>query len=182
MCALRHYEGEIILLCVRWYLRYRLSYRNLAEMMNERGLHIAPSTIYRWVQHFAPQLQRKVSYFLKPRSSSLHIDETYVKVKGKWLYLYRAIDSNGNTIGSYLSRTRNHKSAKLFLNKLINQRSSVEPATITVDANPAYSVAFKQLQSKRKFKQTVLRKNKYLNNIIEQDHRRVKWKTLTSLG
>ncbi|KIE05818.1 Transposase [Candidatus Jidaibacter acanthamoeba] len=72
----------MILLCVRWYSRYRLSYRNLAELMEERGLNICPSTIYRWVQHYGPEIQKKVSCFLKSTNSSWYLDETYIKVKG----------------------------------------------------------------------------------------------------
>ncbi|MBA8667949.1 IS6 family transposase [Holosporaceae bacterium 'Namur'] len=178
----RHYEGEIILLCVRWYLRYRVSYRNLSEMMEERGLNICPSTIYRWVQHYGPEIQKKVSYFIKSTNASWYLDETYIKVKGKWLYLYRAIDSNKNTIDFYLSKTRNHKAAKLFLTKLLNKENTYEPKSITVDTNPSYSLAFTQLQKEGKFANTTIRKNKYLNNIIEQDHRRVKWKTKDAMG
>ncbi|MEQ9115643.1 MAG: IS6 family transposase [Rickettsiales bacterium] len=178
----RHYEGEVILLCLRWYLRYKLSYRNLSEMMNERGLNIVGSTVYRWVQHYSPVLQKKVSYFMKSYSDSWKIDETYVKVKGEWLYLYRAIDSRGQTIDFYLSKTRNHKAARLFLRKLINKRNVSEPRVINVDANPAYPKAFIELKKESRFLRTTLRTKKYLNNLIEQDHRRVKWKTKDSLG
>ncbi|KIE05784.1 Transposase for insertion sequence-like element IS431mec, partial [Candidatus Jidaibacter acanthamoeba] len=150
--------------------------------MEERGLEISPSTIYRWVQRYAPEIQKRVSYFLKSTNSSWHLDETYIKVKGKWLYLYRAIDKNKNTIDFYLSKTRNHKAAKLFLTKLINKKNAYEPKSITVDANPSYTLAFTQLQKEGKFSNTTIRKNKYLNNIIEQDHRRLKWKTKDAMG
>jgi len=170
----RHYEGEVILLCLRWYLRYRLSYRNLSEMMNERGLNIVGSTVYRWVQHYSPELQKKVSYFMKSYSDSWKIDETYVQVKGEWMYLYRAIDSRGQTIDFYLSKTRNYKAASLFLRKLINKKHVFEPRVIDVDANPAYPKTFAELKKENKFLNTVFRTKKYLNNLIEQDHRRVK--------
>lgn len=95
----RHYEAEIILLCLRWYLRYSLSYRDLEEMMIERGLCIGidHTTIYRWVQHYAPLLEKKCRAKLKPTNNSWRVDETYIKVKGQWCYLYRAVDSERST-------------------------------------------------------------------------------------
>ncbi len=83
----RHYESEIILLCVRWYLRYALSYRDLEEMMTERGLSVVHTTIYRWVQHYAPEIDKRSRPFLKQTNDSWRVDETYVKVRGKWMYL-----------------------------------------------------------------------------------------------
>ena len=94
----RHFQGEIILLCVRWYLRYGLSYRNLEEIMMERGLSVDHTTIYRWVMTYAPQIEQKARKYLKSTNESGRVDETYIKVKGKWKYLYRAVDSNGNTL------------------------------------------------------------------------------------
>ena len=80
----RHYESEIVLLCVRWYLRYALSYRDLEEMMNERGLSIDHTTIYRWVQAYAPELEKRIRHHLRLTNDSYRVDETYVKVKGEW--------------------------------------------------------------------------------------------------
>src|SRR6476646_5515716 len=94
----RHFQSEIILLCVRWYLRYPLSYRDLEEMMIERGLHIDHTTIYRWVQHYAPELEKRCRLHLKATNDSWRVDETYVKVKKAWMYLYRAVDSRGKTL------------------------------------------------------------------------------------
>lgn len=101
----RHYQPEIILLCVRWYLRYPLSNRNLEEMIAERGLTVDHSTVYRWVQVYAPELEKRCRPHLKPtlRSDSLRVDETYIKVKGKWKYLARAVDSSGNILEFILS-------------------------------------------------------------------------------
>ena len=93
----RHSESHIILLCVRWYPRYSLSYRDLKEMMAERGLKIDHTTIYRWVQRYAPELEKRCKPHLKPTNDSWRVDETYIKVKGEWKYLYRAVDSAGNT-------------------------------------------------------------------------------------
>lgn len=107
----RHFEVDIILLCVRWYLRYSLSYRDLEEMMRERGLHVDHTTIYRWVQQYAPELERRCRPHLKPTTDSWRVDETYIKVKKKWMYLYRAVDSQGNTLEFFFSPTRDAQAA-----------------------------------------------------------------------
>jgi transposase-like protein len=99
----RHFEGQIILLCVRWYLRYCLSYRDLEEMMAERGLKVDHTTIYRWVQQYAPELEKRCKPHLKQTTDSWRVDETYVKVKGEWLYLYRAVDSAGGSVAKNLT-------------------------------------------------------------------------------
>lgn len=101
----RHYQPEIILLCTQWYLRYPLSYRDLEEMMTERGLSVDHTTIYRWVQKYAPELDKRSRPYLKPTNDSWRVDETYVKVKGQWMYLYRAVDATGKTLDFYLSKT-----------------------------------------------------------------------------
>jgi transposase, IS6 family len=110
----RHFEAEIMLLCVRWYLRYALSYRDLEELMLERGLHIDHTTIYRWVQHYAPELEKRCRAHLKPTTDSWRVDETYIKIKGTWMYLYRAVDSDGKTLEFLLSETRAAIAAKRF--------------------------------------------------------------------
>src|SRR3954451_21155605 len=142
----RHFEPEIILLCMRWYLRYALSYRDLEEMMAERGLSVDHTTIYRWVQHFAPILEKRCRAKLKPTNDSWRVDETYIKVKSQWMYLYRAVDSKGNTIDFHLSKTRNHKAAKLFFKKALQSFHNSEPRVVTVDKNPAYPIAVKELR------------------------------------
>jgi transposase, IS6 family len=100
----RHYEGPIILVCVRWYLRLPLSYRQVADLMNERGLHVHASCIWRWVQVFGPELDKRCRPHLKPTNKSYRVDETYIKVKGRDRYLYRAVDSTGQTIDFLLTR------------------------------------------------------------------------------
>src|SRR4051812_24269469 len=102
----RHFEPEIILLCLRWYLRYSLSYRDLEEMMVERGLSVDHTTIYRWVQHYAPILEKRCRAKLRPTNDSWRVDETYIKAKGQWMYLYRAVDSDGNTVEFMLRSPR----------------------------------------------------------------------------
>jgi len=179
----RHYEPEIILCCVRWYLRYSLSYRDLMEMMQERGLEIIHTTIYRWIQHYAPELEKRVKPFLKTPNGSWRIDETYIKIKGKWHYLYRAVDKFGNTIDFYLSKTRNAKAAKRFLVKALNAKHNEDPYVITVDKNPAYPTAIEELKNEGKLPKDIpFRQIKYLNNIVEQDHRRVKRKSRNAMG
>src|SRR5881397_2694444 len=110
----RHFEAEIILLCVRWYLRYSLSSRDLEEMMLERGLHVDHTMIYRWVQCYAPELERQGPPHLKATTNSWRIDETSVKVKKVWMYLYRAVDSEGNSLEFLLSPTRDAAAVKQF--------------------------------------------------------------------
>ena len=113
----KHYQSEIILLCVRWYLKYPLSYRNLVGMMKERRLHISHTTIMRWVHQYGPEIEKKIRKHLKATNDSWRIDETYIKVQGKWMYLYRAVDSNGDTIDFMLSTKRDAKAAKRFFDK-----------------------------------------------------------------
>lgn len=103
----KHYQPDIILLTVRWYLRYSLSFRDLVEMMEERGLSIAHTTIMRWVHQYGPELDKRIRGHLKQINDSWRVYETYIKVKGQWMYLYRAVDSEGNTIDFYLSKNRN---------------------------------------------------------------------------
>jgi transposase, IS6 family len=142
----RHFEAEIILLCVHWYLRYALSYRDLEEMMRERGLYIDHTTIYRWVQHYAPELDRRCRPHLKATTDSWRVDETYVKIKGTWVYLYRAVDSAGKTLEFMLSATRDAEAAKRFFLKALGASHTTTPRVITVDKNAAYPKALTDLK------------------------------------
>jgi transposase, IS6 family len=142
----RHYQSEIILLCVRWYSRYALSYRDLEEMMEERGLSLDHTTIYRWVQRYAPELEKRCRPHLRPTNDSYRVDETYVKIKGKWSYLYRAVDSNGQTIDFMLSARRDARAAKRFFRKMLKIASHSSPRVINVDKNPAYPTAVERLR------------------------------------
>jgi len=110
----RHFQSEIILLTVRWYLRYGLSYRDLEEMMLERGSQVDHTTIYRWVQVYSPELDKRCRRYLKPTNDSWRVDETYIKIKGVWKYLYRAVDSQGNTLDFMLSAKRDAKLPNAF--------------------------------------------------------------------
>ena len=171
----RHYEPEIILLCVRWYLSYPLSYRQVAEMVNERGLDVHHTTVFRWVQEYSPELDRRCRPHLKPSNDSWRVDETYIKVKGKDKYLYRAVDSDGNTLDFLLTAKRDAAAAKRFFRKALNAVHTQSPRVINVDKNAAYPKAVDELKAKEELSlQVELRQNKYLNNIVEQDHRAIK--------
>jgi transposase-like protein len=179
----RHFQDTIILLNVRWYLRYSLSYRDLEEMMLERGLSVDHSTICRWVHAYAPEIEQRTRRYLRPTNDSWRVDETYIKVKGEWKYLYRAVDSEGNTLDFMLSTRRNHKAAKRFFKKVLKTRANKQPRVINVDKNAAYPLAVEELQEEKVLSlESELRQVKYLNNLVEQDHRGVKRITRASLG
>ncbi|MDM5235089.1 IS6 family transposase [Bacillus cereus] len=179
----KHYQPDIILLIVRWYLRYSLSFRDLVEMMEERGLSIAHTTIMRWVHQYGPELDERVRRHLQSTNDSWRVDETYVKVKGQWLYLYRAVDSEGNTIDFYLSESRDKQAAKRFFKKALAFSHVSKPRVITVDKNPAYPIAIQELKEEKQMPEGIkLRQVKYLNNIVEQDHRFIKKRIRPMLG
>src|SRR4026209_1128716 len=133
----RHFEDVIIILCVRWYLRYSLSYRDLEEMMLERGLSVDHVTIWRWVQRYAHILNRRIRRELRRPNRSWRVDETYVKVAGNWTYLYRVVDSTGETIEFMLSPKRDLVAAKLFLRLALSGRNVIRPrVSNNVDGHP----------------------------------------------
>jgi transposase-like protein len=171
----RHFLPEIILLNVRWYCRYSLSYRDLEEIMQERGVEVDHSTLNRWVLRYAPELDKCIRPYLKPTNNSWRVDETYIKIKGKWKYLYRAVDSEGNTLDFMLSAKRDAKAAARFFRKVLKGQHTTAPRVITVDKNAAYPVAVETLKADEIIDpETELRQSKYLNNIVEQDHRNIK--------
>ncbi len=171
----RHFQAEIILLNVRWYCRYPLSYRNLEEMMAERGLSVDHSTINRWVLDYAPELDRRCRPDLKSTNDSWRVDETVVKVLKQWKYLYRAVDSEGNTLDFLLTAKRDTNAAKRFFLKVLKGTHTIEPRVINVDKNPSYPPAIEQMKESGILPEdTSLRQVKYLNNMVEQDHRGVK--------
>ncbi|WP_070157372.1 IS6 family transposase, partial [Bacillus mycoides] len=177
------YQPDIILLTVRWYLRYNLSFRDLVEMMEELGLFLAHTTIMRWVHQYGPEFDKRIRRHLKQTNNSWRVDETYIKVKGQWMYLYRAVDSEGNTIDFYLSKSRNHKAAKRFFKKALRSFHVSKPRIITVDKNPAYPIAIEQLKKGKRIPiGSQIRRIKYLNNIVEQDHRFIKKRIRSMLG
>lgn len=178
----RHFEQEIIILCVRWYLRYKLSFRDLVEMMAERGVRLAHTTIMRWVQRFVPEFEKRWNRYARKAGLSWRVDETYVKIRGKWVYLYRAVDREGKTVDFRLSPRRNVAAAKAFLRKALNTQA-VTPISITLDGYAASHRALRELAAENPtLEKTKLRSSKYLNNTIEQDHRNVKSRIATMLG
>ncbi|MGG3528279.1 IS6 family transposase [Bacillus pseudomycoides] len=179
----KHYQPDIILQTVRGYLRYNLSFRDLVEMMEERGLTVAHTTIMRWVHQYGPELDKRIRRHLKQTNDSWRVDETYIKVKSQWMYLYRAVDSKGNTIDFYLSKARNHKAAKRLFKKALQSFHISEPRVVTVDKNPTYPIEVEELRKEKKMPLGIqLRQVKYLNNIVEQNHRFIKKRVRSMLG
>jgi transposase-like protein len=167
----RRFPVEIILLCVRWYCKYGISYRDLAEMMEESGVAVDPSTIFRWVQRYAPELEKRIRRYQGPRSGSWRVDETYVRVSGRWKYLFRAVDKFGQLIASMLAERRDTGAAYRFLRKALKTMSDYPPSSITSDKLASYPKAIRRLQSEGLLSKDVEhRTSKYLNNIIEADH------------
>jgi len=167
----RRFPVEIILLCVRWYCKYGISYRDLAEMMSERGVSVNPSTIFRWVHRYAPEIEKRVRPYQGHRSGSWRADETYVRVGGRWRYLFRAVDKHGRLIASMLSDRRDTGAAYRFLRKALKVMSDYPPSSITTDKLASYPKAIRRLQNEGLLSKDVEhRASKYLNNIIEADH------------
>jgi putative transposase len=166
-----HYPLDMILLCVRWYVAYSLSLRNLEEMLAERGFEVDHSTVHRWVIKLVPLFEKAFRKRKRPVGKSWRMDETYVKVKGQWKFLYRAVDKEGNTVDFLLRAHRDKAAARRYFEKAIDQNG--EPETITVDRSGANLAALEALNAERETP-IKIRQNKYLNNIIEQDHRAIK--------
>jgi IS6 family transposase len=179
----RQFTAEIILWAVRWYLQFPISYRDLERMFSDRGIQVDHTTLFRWIQAYAPELEKRIRPQLRMTNGSWRVDETYIRVKGEWVYLYRAVDAAGQTIDFLLSLKRDAAAAKRFLRKALKQAHTVNPRTITVDKNAAYPIAtraMKQIGELWRFAK--LRQVKFLNNIVEQDHRRIKRLVRPGLG
>jgi transposase-like protein len=144
-------------------------------MMLERGLTVNHTTVYRWVQAYALELDKRCRPYLRPTNDSWRVDETYIEVKGEWKYLYRAVDSEGNTLDFMLSAKRDTRAAERFFRKALKSTHNSEPRVINVDKNAAYPPAINELKADQTLpKTTELRRVKYLNNIVEHDHRALK--------
>jgi transposase-like protein len=158
-----------------------VSYRDLVAIMGERGIDVAHTTILRWVQHYTPEFEKRWSRFGRTVGGSWRMDETYVKVRGEWVYLYRAVDKAGKRVDFYLSRKRDGNAAKAFLRKAMKRQRI--PTKITLDAYAASHRAVAQMKQAGELpKRVKVRSSKYRNNIIEQDHRRVKQRLRPMLG
>src|SRR5262245_48728786 len=152
-------------------------------MMRERGLSLDHTTIYRWVQRYAPELEKRCRPHLQPTTDSYRVDETYIKIKGRWYYLYRAVDSKGRTIDFMLSAKRDARAAKRFFRRMLKDVPDQVPRVINVDQNPAYPPAGKELKAEAILSDDCqLRQCKYLNNVVEQDHRFIKRRVNPGLG
>ena len=179
----RQFTAEVILWAVRWYLQFPISYRELERMLADRGVAVDHTTIYRWIQAYAPELDKRIRPHLRLTTGSWRVDETYLRVKGRWMYLYRAVDSRGQTIDFLLSARRDAAAARRFFRKALSQPHTVNPRTITVDKNAAYPCATKRMKKAGElWRFAKLRQIKYLNNIVEQDHRRIKQLVRPGLG
>ncbi|UXU86190.1 IS6 family transposase [Burkholderia sp. S-53] len=174
-----HYPFDVILLCVRWYVAYPLSLRHLEEMMAERGVSVDHSTVYRWAIKLLPVLEKAFRRRKRPVGKSCRMDETYIKVNGAWKYLYRAVDTDGNTIDFLLCARRDTTAARRYFEKSVAQNGA--PETVTIDKSGANLAASKDLNATRE-QPVKIRQQKYLNNIVEQDHRAIKCRTRPMMG
>ncbi len=140
----RHFDQEIIVLCVRWYLTFKLSSRDLVQMMAERGITLTHTTILRWVQRYVPEFEKRWSRYARPVGDSWRVDETYLKIKGQWVYLYRSVDKAGRTVDFLLSRRRDIAAAKRFFSRATRQHGV--PRVITLDGYAASHRAVAKLK------------------------------------
>ena len=178
----RQFDREIIILCVRWYLRFKLSFRDLVEMMAERGISLAHTTIMRWIQRYVPEFEKRWSRFARPAGRSWRVDETYVKIKGRWTYLYRAVDKEGKTVDFLLRAKRDVAAARAFFRQAFGRQGRL-PHKITLDGYQASHRAAKEVLGEHsEGERSKLRSSKYLNNLIEQDHRLIKLRLGPMLG
>jgi len=177
----RHFDHEIIVLCVRWYLTFKLSSRDLVQMMAERGIVLAHTTILRWVQRYVPDFEKRWNHYARSVGDSWRVDETYLKVRGQWVYLYRAVDKEGRTVDFLLSKRRDVTAAKRFFSRATKQHGA--PRVITLDGYAASHRAVTNLKEAGTLPRRVrIRSCKYLNNVVEQDHRQIKQRIRPMLG
>ncbi|AOS80815.1 IS6 family transposase [Hydrogenophaga sp. PBC] len=162
---------DVILVCIRWYAAYPLSYRHLEEMMQERGVFVDHSSINRWAIRFLPLLEKVFRKHKRPVGGSWRMDETYIKVKGVWKYLYRAVDKEGKTVDFLLTAQRDKAAAVRFFDKAM--KASGVPEKVTLDKSSANKAAMDEINARGEMP-IIVRQIKYLNNIVEQDHRAIK--------
>ena len=162
---------DIILACIRWYAAYPLSYRHLEEMMQERGVVVDHSSINRWAIRFLPLLEKMFRHHKRPVGGSWRMDETYILIQGAWKYLYRAVDKAGHTVDFLLTATRDQEAATRFFNKAM--ASNDVPEKVAMDKSGANKAAIDDIIENRDLP-ILIRQAKYLNNIVEQDHRAIK--------
>jgi transposase-like protein len=182
----RQFDKSVILLCVRWYLAYNLSLRDLEEMMAEQGISVDHATVHRWVVRYSSELLERFNRRKRAVTGRWHIDETYIKIRGRWMYLYRAIDSNGDTVEFWFSEQRNLAAAKRFLSRALKRHG--RPERIVIDGSQTNREAILTCDQPApgrigcKLKPIRIRQSQYLNNRIEQDHRAIKRRVRPMLG
>lgn len=179
----RRFSAEIIELCVRWYITYRLSYRDLVAMMAERGIEVSHTTVMRWVLRYVPEYEQRWARFGRRVNSSWRVDETAISIRGHWNYLYRAVDRHGKSVHSLLCGDRGMEAGQAFFRKAVATRTAGWPRKINLDGNTATHRALRLLrQEQRRWRFVVVRSRHYLNNIVEQDHRAIKRRCASMLG
>ncbi len=179
----RRFKTETIELCVRWYITYRLSYRDLAAMMAERGIVVTHTTIMRWVLRYVPEYERRWARYATPVNSSWRMDETAIRVRGKSAYLYRAVDKDGKSVDSLLREDRGIEAAQAFFRKAVATQQSTWPRKVTLDGHAASHRALRLLRDEDpRWTSVLVRSCRYLNNVVEQDHRAVKRRCASMLG
>ena len=166
-----HFPIDVILVCIRWYAAYPLSYRHLEEIMEERGVSVDHSSINRWAIRFLPLIEKMARKHKRLVGGSWRVDETYIKVKGVWKYLYRAVDKQGKTIDFLLTAKRDMAAAKRFFDKAMGANG--DPNKVAMDKSGANKAAMDAINAGRDVP-ILVRQVKYLNNIVEQDHRAIK--------
>jgi putative transposase len=174
-----HFERDVILSAVRWYVAYPISYRQLEEMMEEHGVEVDHATLNRWVLRYVPLLAHEFRARKRPMGPSWRMDETYVRVKGTWKYLYRAVDKAGATVDFLLTAKRDRKAALRFLRKAIKWNGT--PEKITIDKSGANTAAIERHNVEREAG-IEIRQVKYLNNVVEPNYRAIKWLVRPTLG
>ena len=171
----RKFEPIVIVTCVRWYVRLCLSLRGVEELMAERGLSVDHTTVWRWAQKYGPEIARRLQGKLKPKSSTWHMDETFIRIAGTWMYLFRAVDGHGETVDFYLSETRDREAAKIFLKRALSNPDNRPPYVLARDGLRSYPAAMRELQGEGHLRhQCRQHTRRYCNNRIESDHRHVK--------
>ena len=181
----RHYPSEVIMMALRYYLAYKLSYREIEEIFAERNIHFDHSTLNRWVIKYAPKLEENFRKRKRKVADSWRMDETYIKIKGKWVYYYRAVDKYGAIVDFYLSDKRDEPAARAFFDKAI--QNSGLPSKVVIDKSGANIAALDTVNIRLWLSGYMLcmievLAVKYLNNIVEQSHRKVKGKMHQCLG